>query len=206
MSKDLPASVRAELEASQLKPITIYELFFTNTEIGRYAEYDKDISFAGLTYSAVPIQYEAIETSTEGEVGNVRVTIANANRAIGLLTEQYAGLSGCLVKIRSVFADHLGDTSMIVERFWGYVSSVRFPDAISCSIEVTGALDLDNVVVPRRYYQREFCSFVFKNADTCKYAGALTTCKKTIEDCITRGNVQNFGGFPLIPQDVTIRL
>lgn len=42
------------------------------------------------------------------------------------------------------------------------------------------------------------CTDTFKDPKTCQYAGANTSCLRTLIDCTAKGNASNYGGFPTL--------
>lgn len=52
--------------------------------------------------------------------------------------------------------------------------------------------------IPRRDHTAT-CPWTYKDADTCRYVGALPPCDKSWEHCTERANTLNFGGFRWLP-------
>lgn len=48
------------------------------------------------------------------------------------------------------------------------------------------------------------CQYLFKD-ERCKYVGDYFECGKTLQDCLDRGNVGNFGGHPSVPRELVIK-
>jgi len=64
------------------------------------------------------------------------------------------------------------------------------------TFELTSKGAIGNVTVPCETMRRDQCSADFKNASTCRYVGAETSCRKTKDACASKGNVINFKAFP----------
>lgn len=57
--------------------------------------------------------------------------------------------------------------------------------------------------LPRPRYTSS-CPYIFKDQETCQYAGTDTSCTKALSDCTTKGNQLHFGGDPLMPVPGTV--
>lgn len=57
--------------------------------------------------------------------------------------------------------------------------------------------DLQAIVIPRRHWSPQ-CTFTFKEPASCQYAGGDTSCTRTKNDCVAKGNSIHFGGFETI--------
>ncbi len=196
-------TILSELAKEQLSPINLYELTMLSGVILRYAQADQDIVFDGKTYdSSVPIEKEAVRSSTEGGIDNVRVAIANADQNITLILAQNDGLRGARLVIFTVFDGLLGDPDNKIVTFDGRIVAVKVTNSMVL-FEVLSVLDVQYKTLPGRIFRADRCQWIYKEVDTCKYAGELSTCDKVLEGengCRAHDNVKNFGGFPGIPE------
>lgn len=48
------------------------------------------------------------------------------------------------------------------------------------------------------------CQYTFKDV-RCGYVGDYFECGKTMQDCMDRGNIGNFGGHPSVPRELVIK-
>jgi lambda family phage minor tail protein L len=200
MPKVVSASFIAEKnkeESSEL--INLFDIEYQSGSWVYLADYPSDVVFpssGGHTYTAFPISLDRIGESKEGSVEQVKITVANASRIMSAYVEDYNGLRGMNVYIRTVFANLLSDpTACLTEKY-----VIDFPtiteDAVSFTC--TSSLDLMEVELPPRRFL-SLCSWAFKGAE-CLYAGSGATCTKTIAACRVYGNGLRFGGFPGVKQ------
>ncbi len=204
--KDVPAAITTELAKDELAPISLYVLTLLSGVVIRYAQYDVDITFGGQTYEAFVVEKEVIRTSTESGIDNVRIAVANVDKNITLLLAQNDGLRGARVQIFTVFAGLLDDPDNRIITFDGKIVGAKVTQDIVL-FEVLSVLDVQYLQIPGRVFRAERCQWVYKETDTCKYAGDLPTCSKLLEGdngCRIHDNVKNYGGYPGIPQKRTV--
>jgi lambda family phage minor tail protein L len=166
----------------------------------RYAEYGQDVSFGGQTYYAAPIRSEPITENMAQEVDTINVSIANVDRSITYYVELYNGLRGCKVTIRTVFADLLDHADAYTDDIFYIVSSTITASAGSFILK--SKMDLMGVTIPLRKFYREICQWKFKSTQ-CGYAGAGTTCDRTLTRCKALSNSLRYGGFPGAGSSIT---
>ena len=204
--RDLTDSVEAELSKSANVPITLYTLTPITGAIVRLAEYDRDVYFGGFKYDAFPVSHDSVKNDLESTIDSVRVVVSNGNLFMSALLLHNDGFRGARVKIDTVFANLLEDSDNFVTKFDGVISAVSVTDEV-VSFDVVSKLDLQDLRIPKRFFRRDICQWIYKGSGTCQYAGILPTCDKTIDGyngCRIHMNVQNFGGFPAIPEKRTI--
>lgn len=198
--KDLSAGVLAQLDANELEPITLFRLHVTDADVRYYTSYDSDVVFAGKTYSAYPIYFDNVTVSVEEAIDSIRITVGNADRVFTDLCETYDGLVRKRLEVITTFVGMTLAADSVIE-FDGYISRATFPNAEQCVFEVTNILHLGDIRVPLRSFSQCYCTWDFKDPETCKYSGATTSCDKYYKTCISLNNFQNFGGFLLIPRE-----
>jgi len=159
------------------------------------AAYAENVTFDGITYTRFPIQHDIITENTSGEVDSVKVKIANASREIQAYLEAYDWRKKKVI-IKTVFANQLSDPDVFRDDIYYIASYVM--NAEAAEFELSSKLDILQVTLPRRVYLRNHCRFKFKGTE-CGYAGAATTCNKTLQQCRAYSNQLRFGGFPSIP-------
>lgn len=187
----------SEKNKRENKPIWLYEIYdYDGAGSNLYfAEWDQDVVFDSITYTRFPIKHDFISSNTSGQIDTVQITLGNVSRLIQAYLENY-DLRGCKVKIKIVFANHLADASAMVQDTF-YIDSYSANDQ-SVTFLLSSKFDVLDLELPGRKYMRNYCQWKFKGTE-CKYAGSDTTCNHTIDDCRTKSNVLNFGGFPSIP-------
>lgn len=183
-------------------PVYLYAIEIVPGSVLYYTSNNKDISFyrpktsTPQVYSAAPISHDRVETNTHGEIGTVQLTIQNVNRYIISLLLNYDALRGCKVTILLVFSDALGDPdNYLIDEYYIDSSTVGESAAV---FNLKSKFAIDKIVLPRRLYKRDQCSWSFKGTE-CMYSGVATVCKKTFNYCASLSNQSRYGGFPSIP-------
>lgn len=179
------------------KPIhlyTIHDYDGASNDL-RFAEYPVNVTYDSLEYIAFPIKFDSIKEGNQGEIGTVTLTISNVMRVLGGYMEVY-NFQGKKVTIRTIFKDLLAENLSFIDDVY-YIDSYG-NNQNDASFSLTSKFNILNVELPLCRYSRNFCGHVFKDPDTCAYAGAETTCDKTTARCLVLNNYDRFGGFPSI--------
>lgn len=154
------------------------------------------IIFNGNTYQ--PFEFQLGEVSySKSETPSIQLQIDNTSRALENYIIQYDtylkenGIDGNIIKC-NIYVLNTNDLSEAI--YSDYMELTDF----SCDNQwvsfTLGTESLFNKTYPPRKMYQNFCSFKFKDS-ACAYSGSLTTCNKTLTDCILRSNVTRFGGF-----------
>lgn len=171
-----------------------------------------DVSFNGQIYVRFPVKFQGASISSDGSVDKAAVSIANVSREIMYYIEHYNGLRNMRMKIKTVYAKFMDflyapnldgtvtTTTNPEANNTAYIEDEYYIDTYSAneqlvSFQLDPIIDLE-IKLPRRRYMQDSCYFVYKDPDTCRYSGGLTTCAKNLDDCTNHGNEENFGGFP----------
>jgi len=196
MPRDVNATFKAEKAKKENAPIFLYVLKeYNGADDLNFAGFDQDVTFAGTVYTRFPIKHEFVAENNQGQIDQVKITLANVSRLIELYLEQY-DFRGKKVIIRTVWADQLSDPDAYIDDVF-YIDNYT-ADQSNVEFTLTGKFDVLGVDLPARRYARNYCVWKFKSAE-CGYAGAELTCDKTQQRCKQLGNYQRFGGFPSVP-------
>lgn len=196
MPRDVNATFKAEKAKKENAPIFLYVLKeYNGADDLNFAGFDQDVIFGGTVYARFPIKHEFVAENNQGQIDQVKITLANVSRLIELYLEQY-DFRGKKVIIRTVWADQLSDPDAYIDDVF-YIDNYT-ADQSNVEFTLTGKFDVLGVDLPARRYARNYCVWKFKSAE-CGYAGAELTCDKTQQRCKQLGNYQRFGGFPSVP-------
>lgn len=196
MPRDVNATFKAEKAKKENAPIFLYVLKeYNGVDDLNFAGFDQDVTFAGTVYTRFPIKHEFVAENNQGQIDQVKITLANVSRLIELYLEQY-DFRGKKVIIRTVWADQLSDPDAYIDDVF-YIDNYT-ADQSNVEFTLTGKFDVLGVDLPARRYARNYCVWKFKSAE-CGYAGAELTCDKTQQRCKQLENYQRFGGFPSVP-------
>jgi lambda family phage minor tail protein L len=196
MPRDVNATFKTEKAKKENAPIFLYVLKeYNGSDDLNFAGFDQDVTFAGTVYTRFPIKHEFVAENNQGQIDQVKITLANVSRLIELYLEQY-DFRGKKVIIRTVWADQLSDPDAYIDDVF-YIDNYT-ADQSNVEFTLTGKFDVLGVDLPARRYARNYCVWKFKSAE-CGYAGAELTCDKTQQRCKQLENYQRFGGFPSVP-------
>lgn len=221
MTRQLTASLTSA--AGKLRDVSpwvwLLELEIPTTPPTRFrlASNPDPIIFAGQTYSPFPFSVGDIQTTAEGDIPTVEVSVDNAVRQIGFAIDEYDGLTGQKARIMVVNTSDLSNpASAIVED-----ADVQSASVSGQSVTLTlAAYSLYRIVIPGHRYVSRGCRWQFQSAE-CGYiavggatnivGGGFDFCRKSLEQCRQRGDDElaraatvlhpkRFGGWPGIPR------
>lgn len=151
----------------------------------KYAAYPEDVTFNSETYTALSCVVDTISENATGNIGSLRVAVANVDRAISAYLEDN-DLLGNDVIVRVVHASHLSSASDCID-FTYRINRIVVTDEVA-TFDL-GHEDLMRLQVPRQRFMRGRCRWVFGD-DYCSYPDdefGLTT-KQTLKDERTTGS------------------
>lgn len=182
----------------------------------------QDVTWQGLVYSPWPIETEGFDrTSDQQPVPKLRV--GNIDGSISLLCQTYDDLVGAKLTRHRTFYRYL-DAVNFTEGNPTADPTQEFPPDIwflerksietreMVEWELSSALDLNGVKLPRRQIVANFCPWQYRD-ENCNYTGpavaklddtpttdpALDKCGRRLTSCKKRvwpGGILNYGGFP----------
>lgn len=193
----IDSTFKSEKNKSANQPIFLYTLHaYDGTNNLTLAEYDANVTYLGVTYTAFSIKHDQVSDNSKSEIDTLKVTVANVNRVFQSYLETY-DLRGKKVTIRLVWANQLADTDAYID-FVYYIDSYTATDE-TVEFTLMGRLDILDAKLPYGKYNRNYCRWKFKSTE-CGYAGAQTTCDKTKQTCRdTMNNILRYGAFPSVP-------
>lgn len=153
----------------------------------------------GNTYVPFPFEIDEISDTSNGEVPRVDIRVSNITRAMEGYLQDYDyytkvnGYSPIELTISVVHSAHLDLTDPETE----YVFHLKQPKTVGKWATFTlGANNPFNKRFPLNRLLKNRCRYKqFKNW-RCGYAGAATTCDRTLARCRELGNSERFGGTP----------
>lgn len=159
-----------------------------------------DVAFGGVLYQKFPVTFNGVAVTGSGEINKASIVLANPSRIFQAYLQQFQGLRGIQVEVKTVFEKFL-DTGSSPDAY-SCLSDYFVVDSYTATDQVI-QLQLDpicdfNIKIPRRRYS-SICYWRFKDADTCMYAGADLNCTKDLIACRAKGNEARYGGFPGVP-------
>ena len=159
-------------ERDQIFGFEIYDVFLRTGAI-YLCNIDRDITFEGKKYTAIPVSREEISTTVDDIDNNIKITMSDATK--DQLKFIIAGFDfrGCNVRVRQLlYPDSLEDNSIFRDCFYGYIDNPAYENGeSSCTLRSR----IPTVTVPRRTYQA-MCNCRFGDA-VCQMDQARSTGK-----------------------------
>lgn len=156
----------------------------------------ENITFDGNEYIAFPFEIGEI-TAEAGTTPTFQIQIDNTTRAIERYIIEYDtylkqnGIDGNGITAVCRVLNTKDLSQAVMTEYFDLTSFDATNKVVTFNL---GTNSLFNKTYPPRKMYANFCSFKFKD-NRCGYAGALTTCNKTLTDCRARNNSTRFGGF-----------
>lgn len=215
MPETISASYITEKNKAANSPIMLYEVTIPSPASVLYlAEWDANIVYptvGGQTYVPFPLSHEGIGINALGEIDSVRVKLSSVDRTIIRHLSTNNGLIGSKVVMKLVFADQLADSAANISATY-YIDSVTTTETEAVFM-LTSKLDLYEVKLPGRMFERDHCPWTYKKegcwvwsggawAPAAGFSNGATECDHTrrgTAGCRFHTNTARFGGFPGIP-------
>lgn len=199
MSKTLDSVFTSEKNKQENQPVVLFTLFDYDGASNdlNLVNAQENVTFSGVEYQAFPIKFETIPENSQGEVDVIKIKVANVSRVFESYLQTY-DLREKKIRIRIVWSNQLAEAGAYLD----YNFYIEYYSSTANSVELTCTTKTDVVdyVLPTGLYLRTHCRYkTFKDANTCGYAGAETSCNRTFQRCRELGNQERFGGFPSIP-------
>jgi len=199
--------------ASSKAWLILLAITFPSSYVLRVVANNEDVTWpvtAGNLYTAFPFELDDIGDSSKGEVPSVGLKVSNVSRVLEPYLENEDGLIDSTVKIYVVNSTHvttpskgtgINNDSPEIELDFEITDSTADEQWVTFTL---GAMNPFNRRFPRSKVWKNVCRYTgttgsvngFKGS-RCQYAGAQTTCDRTLYTCRTvMLNSINFGGFP----------
>lgn len=154
-------------------------------------------SVEGDTYYAFPFEMEPVKRTSKGAIPTLNILISNTEKFLQSYMEEYEGGLASSITITIVNADNLDLITTELEVTLDVLKAEISEKFITFTMGAPSPLIQR---FPLERYLALHCRWRFKSCE-CGYAGALTTCDRTLEQCRTRDNAERFGGFPGLSSD-----
>lgn len=197
MSRTLtPAAVaQSALTNSSVAWLLFVEIWYDGIVRYRFVNNNENLSLSGHTYTAFPFTITNMVESTLGDLPQVELALEDSGNELSSDMRVKRGFSGGTVVIRGGYATQAGavtDTGLSLT--FTVLSTARTGDRGMVML----SLGLDDVLTrrfPPDRYLAPVCRHRFKDG-LCKYAGAVSTCDRSITRCRELNNSSNYGGSP----------
>ena len=156
------------------------------------------------SYLAAPLKVSDV-TKNEG-FQSIHVSLSNVGGALsGLIRQNGDVLTGALCVLEEVFLDDNGFviSGAALPIFVGEANNLVISQQ-DLTFDIEAVLGGYTAISPNMTYGVNCQWRKFRDVN-CGYAGAETSCDKTISRCAQLGNLSNFGGFPSLPREQVIK-
>ncbi len=166
----------------------------------RYANYSQDVTYGGQTYTAWPFEGTLTASGKGAEVVTVQMVIHDACRVLRPYAIRTHWFRQC--QLRLVFVCLAHPTESYTWSTLDYDIKHATPQGESIALRLGGP-NITKIGFPPDAYYVDQCPYAdgFKSDPRCGYAGELTTCNGSPDDCIERDNEARYGGFFGLDED-----
>lgn len=189
-----------EKNKKENKPLFLYDIYYTDSDMLTLTNLDSDLLFGGETYLAADIEHDSTGENLGGAIDTTKLSIGSIDRSIIVDMEDYDGLRGHSVKIKRIFKNQISDIECFMEESY-VIDSVPSYGERFVEFELTSKFDVLDIELPLRTYDRKHCYWKFKSSE-CGYVGAAEACDHTLARCEELGNIERIGCFPSIPSTI----
>ena len=183
-----------------------------------------DIVWQGQAYVRFPVEMSGFESRSGGTLPRPILRVSNIQGLVAAEAKQFGYFLGAKVTRRRTLARFLDavnyengnpdadPTQALTDEIW-YVDRKSVENSTTIEFELSSALDLAGVALPRRQMIQNTCVWLYRDSD-CNYTGGAVAdemntptadpskdkCSKTLQGCKMRfgdGRL-SFGGFPSI--------
>lgn len=166
------------------------------------AHNNEDVIHEGTTYNAASFSI-SLKVSTSSQP-SMTLSVDDITGAIQERMQQHKGGVGFYVRLKVVSSIMLNEPAEINESFEVIESSAN-----GYTIDWTlGTKNMLGKQFPNRRQLKNRCSWQYKSPE-CGYSGAMTSCDYSMNGdngCLAHSNTKNFGGFPGIKSNGSMRI
>ena len=165
-------TITVDADVDHLFIVEIYDIFL-RTGVIYVCNTDRDITFEGHKYIALPIEREDISRNVDNTDDDVKITMADATKEQLQYIISGFDFRGCHVRVRQIlYPESLYDNNIFRDCFYGYIDNPAYENGeFSCTLRSR----IPKVTVPRRTYQA-MCNCRFGDA-VCQMDQARSTGK-----------------------------
>lgn len=208
-------SVASSIQKSKISAnspwVALVRITWPDDSILRLARYTDDIVFddgeGDETWTAFPLEFEALEEKTDGSIPTWTVNVSNVGRAVEALLAELGGAVGGHVAVFVVNLSNL-KREPALELYFDIIGVTSTAQFVKFKL---GAESPFRIMFPRHAYTADRCQWAYKSVQ-CGYSGAMASCSFQLSGtngCRAHSNEARFGAFPGIDSNgvraITIR-
>lgn len=209
MSIGINEKVASYLEGSQMESRMLLVIYYDEDNTYRFIANDtlgdeedsEGITIDGNFYQNASISRGQRSESSDGSVDSIELKLSNKWQSwAAILANQGNRFNGKFAEVYEWFPDFPDEKPIMLYR--GTLDKVSMTVS-DFSIHLNRSMGDYDMESPNMNFD-PICQYVFKDV-RCGYSGKFFDCGKTLNDCITRKNVQNFGGHLSVPRELVIK-
>lgn len=162
----------------------------------------ESVIIGGEEYLSTPIVRGTREENADNSIDSIELTLSNHWQEWAAIVANHGNeFLGKKCTLMEWFPDYPDDEPVVM--YEGILDDIKMTPS-QFEMRVVRVLGDYEQEAPLMTFDVN-CQFVFRDS-RCGYNGnAYYTCGKTLSDCLQRGNVANFGGYPQIPREMVIK-
>lgn len=177
--------------------LVLLEIAIYGTDIiVRLARNTDDVTWSGQTWTAFPFDLADLTETSDGEIPEVTLQVANVDRIIQGYVEQADGGGKSSVTLRVVNSKLLNEDPLLEEFFTVTKTSCK-----EDYVYFTLGMGYKKARRPLGRYMKNHCRVKYggcKCGVTAATMATYPTCDHTLVNCRLRGNSKRFDGQPLV--------
>lgn len=171
--------------------LVFVKITLLDARIIRFCLNTENITYDGYLYYGTYFKLTPVESSTEGVLPSVTLSVDNAGRVMQGYARDQDGCEGATILITYVNSRLLDEDYSELETEYEVVEADADEKYVNFRL---GAPNPINRKFPLHEYTDVICSNVFKGT-RCGYVGAETVCLKTLSACSDYDNTVRFRSF-----------
>ncbi len=172
MALNLPVTLMSYKESSSVFLVELYILYLKTGNLYLCAA-DQDITFAGQQYLAVPIERDAVKSSSDSKVDDTTLRISNVSDEFTAALYSGTDFRGCDCSIFQVpYPECLTDTTLVNPVIYGYLDAPILKQK-EATFEVTVKAQVPNLSHSRTFQLS--CNSEFADGESCFGSKATTS-------------------------------
>lgn len=193
MSKDITENLLNESQSEETQFRMLVTIYLDDITFYLCANDTENIVFAGQEYESVEIKRSEVQTSLDGSLEKITLTLSNAD----LIIASYVAINGnkinnrrCL--IQEVSLAYLDNSADAITVFDGVMNNLQM-DISTYTVDVQRTLGSFQSLSPVMTYS-PLCQYKQFGDERCRYNGPATNCDRTFARCKELGNQLRYGG------------
>lgn len=203
MTVGIKEEVAKYLETDEIQTRLLVVIEYDEYNTYRFIADDsiESVEIDGNVYQSAPIVRGTREENSDNSIESISLELSNRWQEWAAIVANHGNeFLGKKCTLYEWFPDYPDE--LPVAMYTGILDDIKM-NANTFNVTVVRVLGDYDQEAPLMTYDVN-CQFVFKDS-RCQYSGLeYYSCGKTLNDCIQRGNVLHFGGYPSVPREYLV--